>query len=179
LKFQTSIGGLFLGFVLAPLLFPGAPARAMSLNDEADTYRKISQMDLVKAYSESLAADGESTTGNLFAFNIRGCSPKDSPGRPLYIHTVQDRGQPHGSNYPTFVFTTGTRPDRPTLTFKTFAGKRIYLSETISCEQSGCLLSAKKGFSDIGLSDAFGNAAPQLPGLRNDVWKDLMGWFGF
>jgi len=178
LTFQTSVSGILAGIVLAPLVFQGTSAGAMSLNDEADTYRRISRVDLIEAYSATLAESGESTTGNLFAFNIRGCAPKDAPGRPVFIHAVQDRGQPQGSEYPTYVFITGSRPDRPDLTFKTSAGKRIYLAETISCERSHCLMSAKKGFSDICLSDPFGNAAPEMQGLRKDIWTDLLGWFG-
>ncbi len=178
MTFQTTIRGLAPGLLLVPVLLIGGPAIAMSLNDEADTYRLVRQEDVVQAYTEALTAAGVSTTGNLFAFNIKGCSPKKAPGEPLYIHAVQDRGQPRGSEYPTFVFTTGLNRTDASLMFRTFAGKQLYLSEVISCEKTQCLLSAKTGFSDVCLSDPFGNPAPDLQGLRKDFWTDLLGWLG-
>ncbi len=169
---------LFLWCLVALAATGATPVRALSLNDDADTYQKVWQKDLLKAYTDSLAAAGESTTGNLFSFNIKGCSPEDAPGAPVYIHAVQDRGLPYGSEYPTFVFTSGRDRQNASLTYKTFAGKRIYLSDVISCKKTQCLLSAKKGFSDICLANPFGDPAPDLKGLRKDFWTDLMGWLG-
>lgn len=178
MNFLSSIRGLsLLCCFIAGTLGSGA-VHALSLNDEADTYRKIWQEDLLKAYSRALGDAGESTTGNLYAFNIKGCSREETPGTLLYIHAVQDRGQPRGNEFPTYVFTSGTRQDKPDLAFKTYAGKRIYLSDTITCEPEQCLLSGKTGFSDVCLADPYGNPAPDLNGLRKDFWTDLMGWLG-
>lgn|GEM_PF-2220241 len=172
----------FRGFALTGLLVFGTmvsqPAGALSLNDEADTYLKVTDKDLLHAYSKALAASGESITDNLYSFNIKGCSLEQTRERPVYIHAVQDRGQPRGNEYPTYVLTTDRHPESAKLTFKTFAGKRIYLSDVITCDTANCLLSAKKGFSDICLADPFGQPAPDLPGLRKDFWTDLMGWLG-
>ncbi|MCX2724720.1 hypothetical protein [Roseibium salinum] len=178
MKLKTPVRQLVLWCCLVPVISGGSPVNALSLNDESDTYRKIWREDLVDAYAETLAAAGESTTGNFFIFSIKGCSPDDAPDQQLYIHSVQDRGLPRGSEFPTFVLTTGSDPEKASLAYKTYAGKRIYLSNMISCEKTRCLLSAKKGFSDICLADTFGNPAPDLPGLRKDFWTDLLGVLG-
>jgi len=161
------------------------PVHALSLNDSSDTYTYLGDEDLRKAYADALASSGESTTARFYAFNVKGCSrtaaqnPKsDDPRTSVYIHAVQDRGQPRGREYPTYVFTTGHNARHPELVFKTYAGKRLYLSDIIVCEPGNCLLSAQQGFSDTCLSDPFGTPGPQLPGLRKDFWSDLADWLG-
>ncbi|MBN9673064.1 hypothetical protein [Roseibium aggregatum] len=161
------------------------PGHALSLNDSSDTYAYLSDEDLRKAYADALASSGETTTAKFYAFNVKGCSPAATPdpksGDPrtsVYIHAVQDRGQPRGLEYPTYVFTTGPNARHPKLVLKIHAGKRLYLSDTIVCEPENCLLSAQQGFSDACLTDPFGTPAPGLPGLRKDFWSELAHWLG-
>ncbi|TYC54115.1 hypothetical protein FMN50_13345 [Rhodobacterales bacterium] len=193
MRLRNTVRGLFTaGFLLLPAVFASS-AQALSLNDSSDTYSQVADDALNAAYAKVLADDGESTTGKFFAFNMLGCSPSQQPDgapatakaaegtvrNPVYIHAVQDRGQPRGGEYPTFVFTSGHDPRKPDLEFKLYAGKRLYLSDVIVCEPDRCLLSAQQGMSDVCLADPFGNPAPDIPGLRNDFWSRVDGWLRF
>lgn len=180
------VQGLVLGGLLAVSAACGTPAKALSLNDSSDTYSHVADEKLNAAYARSLASAGESTTGKFYSFNMLGCPPskEDSASSPkasgpVYIHAVQDRGLPRGSEFPTYVFTSGHDPRKPEFVSKTYAGKRLFLSDVIVCKPDRCLLSAQQGFSDVCLADPFGTPAPDLPGLRDDFWSHLVDWLSF
>lgn len=178
-----SLQRLALAGFLAISAVCAAPARALSLNDSSDTYSHVTDETQSAAYARSLAKAGESTTGNFFAFNMLGCPTVGASGKDgalgIYIHAVQDRGLPRGGEYPTYVFTSVQNPGKPEFAYKTYAGKRLFLSDVIVCQPDRCLLSAQQGLSDICLADSFGNPATRLPGLRDDFWSHLAGWLGF
>jgi hypothetical protein len=163
---------------LLPLVLFASDARAFSVNDATDAYSPVADADLADRFTKVLARAGESTTSRLFAFHVKGCSSGKRPGISITIHTVQDRGLPRGDEYPTYVLVTRGDPGLTELTFRTRAGKRLYMADTFSCQPETCLLSAQQGYSDTCLSDPFGNPAPGLSGLRKDFWSDLIRLFG-
>jgi len=164
--------------VMASLLSAGSNRPALSATDAVDAYSPVADAGLRNAIIAELERTGESTTGRLNAFRMKGCSVKDDPAQPVTILVVQDRGQPRGEEYPTYVFFSKDSSKTPTLDFRTFAGKRLYRAETVSCRPKTCILSAQQGYSDMCLSDPFGRASPDLPGLRKDFWSDLIRLFG-
>jgi hypothetical protein len=170
--------------VVAAMFFAAAsPSRAVDVSDASHAYAKVEQDGLLGAYLETLAEAGESATGNLHSFRILAAPPipvkQDDPiaRKRVTVHVVQDRGLPRGAEYPTYVFTTKDTFEEPLLIYKTHAGTRIFYLDDIS-GKSGCLLSAEQGYSDICLADIHGNPAPDLPGLRDDFWSDLMKLLG-
>ncbi|MCK7615596.1 hypothetical protein [Roseibium sediminicola] len=160
------------------LTLPEPTASAFSVNDAADAYAPFDSEGGSLQFAKILAEAGESTTGRLFAFHVKGCSPETRPDASVTIHAVQDRGLPRGEDYPTYVLVSKGAAGLPELIFRTHAGKRLYMADSFSCQPDTCLLSAQQGYTDICLSDPFGNAAPDLPGLRKDFWSDLIKLFG-
>lgn len=157
---------------------PGSPAYATSVADVPDAYIEVSDDRQKTDYLDAIADRGDSSTGNLFVFLID--TPNKDADREedsVRVHIVQDRGQPRGAEYPTFVFRSEAGSGPPHLVFRTDAGKRLYVSEQ-SEDPSSCLISAESGYSDICLANLQGHPAPDLPGLRKDFWSDLIKLFG-
>ncbi|MES0812390.1 hypothetical protein ABLO27_23065 [Roseibium sp. SCPC15] len=160
-----------------------SPAQAFLSGEDPDSYFVVEEPNLQAAYLEALVAAGESSTGKLHAFRIdalgdQTSSDTDTPStHSLTVHAVQDRGLPRGTEYPTFVFTSDRVSETPALIYKTHAGTRLFVADPPKGEDV-CLLSAEKGWSDVCLVDSKGNPAPDLPGLRDDFWSDLMKVFG-
>jgi len=159
-----------------------APAVAANASTAPDTYSEIDEPDLKAAYLEALSAAGESSSGKLVHYLQRAnpaTGPADGTGGgepPILVHAVQDRGLPRGEEYPTFVFKTVGKAGPPELVHKLHAETRIYHADAYG--DTGCLFSAKKGYSDVCLADVQGSIAPDLPGLRKDFWSDLMKLLG-
>jgi hypothetical protein len=182
---KDKIALLFSAFLMiaAATVSAVAPAVAENATNAPQAYAKVEQDGLLNAYLISLADAGESATGNLYAFRIQAApsilADEDDPNasKRITLHAVQDRGQPRGAEYPTYVFTTKAAFEEPTLIYNTYAGTRIFFLDEIGAK-SGCLLSAEQGYSDICLADIHGNPAPDLPGLRDDFWTDLMKLLG-
>jgi len=162
------------GIALAAILIATTPARCFSGSDDPDSYSEIEKDGLKQAYLEALSVAGESSTGKLVHYR-QDTGGVDHSTR-IIVHAVQDRGLPRGEEYPTYVFKTVGGMAQPRFVFKTHAGTRIYASD--SDGKAGCLISAKKGYSDICLADVQGNIAPDLPALRKDFWSDLIKLFG-
>ena len=157
-----------------------SPASAFLSADNPDSYSTVADERLVTSYQEALASAGESSTGKLHGFQMSLGERKETAGSGndnLTIHAVQDRGVPQGSEYPTYVFTSTGTPGDLKLIYKTHAGTRLFLSDKTRSE-TVCLMSAEKGWSDICLVDTDGKAAPDMDGLRDDFWSDLLNWFG-
>lgn len=178
---STALFGIA-GFALAAILIATTPVRAVYVSDAPDTYFEIEEDGLKQAYLEALSSAGESSTGKLVHFyqisndwKVLQDGGVDTSSQ-IIVHVVQDRGLPRGEEYPTYVFTTVGDLDRPQFVYKIYAETRIYYSDVYF--ETGCLLSAKKGYSDICLADVKGNIAPDLPGLREDFWSDLIKLFG-
>lgn len=158
--------------VLVLMLFAGNSAGATSVDDLPDPYTEIQDKTLKAVFLDVLSADGESLTDKLLSFH-----EQSGTAAHVSVFVVQDRGNPRGAEYPTYVFRTGEDLDAPVLVFKTYAGPRLYRHGE-GIPESGCLLSAEKGYSDVCLADVQGNAASDLPGLRKDFWSDLIKLFG-
>ncbi|MBO6895044.1 MAG: hypothetical protein JJ866_24115 [Roseibium sp.] len=176
---KTTRSVVFLVFVFLVV----TPAHAF-LDDEApDSYRMLTDAGEKAAFQSALAATGESSTDRLAVYSQATdnfeTSPdgKDDVKNGYTLYAVQDRGRPRGEEYPTYLFRVDDDPGGPELIYKTHAGPRIY--HTDSNSDTGCLFSAQKGYSDICLVDVRGNPAPDLPGLRDDFWSDLMKVLGF
>ncbi|MES0884686.1 hypothetical protein [Roseibium sp. SCP14] len=174
----------FMLLATTAILSFASPAQAFLSGEDPDSYSRVQEPDVQAAYLDALVAAGESSTGKLHAFRVaasgdRASSDRDTlPGKGLIVHAVQDRGLPRGTEYPTFVFTSGDNTRRPVLIYKTHAGMRLFISETPTSDKE-CLLSAEKGWSDVCLADTEGKPAPDLEGHRNDFWSDLLKVFGF
>ncbi|MCV0425991.1 MAG: hypothetical protein K5905_10990 [Roseibium sp.] len=170
--------------VLMACLAIVTPAHAFLSDENPDSYSKIIDEQQVSSYQNSLASAGESSTGKLHAFRTTLSRKTSATGaitpsnEDLVIHAVQDRGLPQGSEYPTYVFTSTETLENPVLIHKTHAGTRLFLAEDTRGDAT-CLLSAEKGWADICLVDTQGSAAPDLSGLRDDFWSDLLKVFGF
>jgi len=166
---------LFLVIILCAVF--GNEARATIDAGIPDTYVALTDERMKTTYLEVLAAQGESSTGNLFVFQmITPATSETQPEDEVLLTVVQDRGQPRGDEFPTFVFRNSKSP-APELIFRMNAGTRLYVRQSDE-DPVGCLISAQKGYSDVCLADANGNAAPDLPGLRKDFWSDLIRLFG-
>jgi hypothetical protein len=182
---KDKIAFLFSAFMMiaAATISAVAPAVAENATNAPQAYAKVEQDGLLNAYLNSLADAGESATGNLYAFRIQAAPPtptnedNSNADKRITVHAVQDRGQPRGAEYPTYVFTTKAAFEEPALIYKTHAGTRIFFLDEIGTK-SGCLLSAELGYSDICLTDTHGNPAPNFPGRRDDFWSDLMNLLG-
>jgi hypothetical protein len=182
---KDKIALLFSAFMMiaAITLLTARPGFADGVTDTSRAYVKVEQDGLLNAYLISLADAGESATGNLYAFRILTTPAtilnKDHPKAKtkVTVHAVQDRGQPRGAEYPTYVFTSRNGFEDPSLIYKTHAGTRIFFRDDTS-GKSGCLLSAEQGYADICLADTNANPAPNIPGLRDDFWSDLMKLLG-
>ncbi|WP_282047189.1 hypothetical protein [Roseibium album] len=157
---------------LIALLCSGDAVRAFSSNGSPDSYSEIQDDELKNTFLRILSADGESSTGNLVSFHESG-----DPDNQVVVHVVQDRGIARGTQYPTYVFRTVGELESPDLIFKSHTGTRLYRHDE-GIPETGCLLSAENGYSDVCLADVQGNAAPDLPGLRKDFWSDLIKLFG-
>ncbi|MEM9634603.1 MAG: hypothetical protein AAGA50_24955 [Pseudomonadota bacterium] len=161
-----------------------SPALAFLSGEDPDSYSKVEDQDLQAAYLDALVTAGESSTGKLHVFRIgapdgKAPSDTDTPSnKGLTVHAVQDRGLPRGSEYPTFVFASDGGSTDPVLIYKTHAGMRLFIADSPKGENE-CLLSAEKGWSDVCLVDTQGNPAPNLTGIREDFWSDLLKVFGF
>ena len=160
-----------------------AAAPAFTVSESSDAYAELQDPDLNEAFLAALAAAGESTSGRfshlpVTADAFSGDGPAGSGAdRRVVLHVVQDRGLPRGETYPTYVFTLAQEDGAALeLIVRTLAGKRIYYAGPDT--QAGCLLSADRGYSDICLVDASGTPASDLPGLRDDVWTDLIKLLG-
>ncbi|CTQ56894.1 hypothetical protein LP7551_05458 [Roseibium album] len=182
---KDKIALLFSAFMMiaAITLLTARPGYADGVTDTSRAYVKVEQDGLLNAYLISLADAGESATDNLYAFRIQAAPPipvnedNSNADKRITVHAIQDRGQPRGAEYPTYVFATRNANEDPALIYKTHAGTRIFFLDEIG-SKSGCLLSAEQGYSDICLADIHGNPAPDLPGLRDDFWTDLMKLLG-
>lgn len=163
-------------------LLTSAPANAFFVGDAPDAYSKLNEPRQKTLLQAALSAAGESSTDNLAVYTqVTGAYETAADGKGMMftgyrIIAVQDRGLPRGEEYPTFVFRTENDLEEPELIFKTHAGPRIYNSDSYG--DAGCLFSAQKGYSDICLVDVRGNPAPELPGLRDDFWSDLLTLLG-
>lgn len=181
---KTHIRILSRAFVVALLAIVSleSPVHAFTVSEAPDSYERVDDAGLKEALLTALAAAGVSSVGSFYQLVVPGdaidrkrtnASAEDDR---VVLQIVQDRGLPLGDLYPTYVFKPAATGRALDLIFKTEAGKRIYHAEGHS--ESGCLFSAEKGYSDICLVDVSGNPAPELPGLRNDIWTDLIRLLG-
>ncbi|WP_299477277.1 hypothetical protein [uncultured Roseibium sp.] len=172
---KTHAASPFIQMVLFAILCICASVPAFS-EEPADSYSTIQDVSLKNSFVEALSSAGVSSTENLVSFH-EPAPLADGTDEQVHVHVVQDRGLPGGAEYPTYVFRTAGGVDEPALIYRTNAGTRLYTHSDI-VPDSGCVISAKAGYSDICLADAQGNAAPELPGLRKDFWSDLIRLFG-
>lgn len=159
-----------------------SPAHAFSVSEAPDSYTRIDDAALKEALLTALAAAGVSSTGSFHQLAVPGDAFDRKPTsrnverEGAFLHIVQDRGLPMGDLYPTFVLKPQAGGDALDLLLRTEAGTKVYYAD--GQVESGCLFSAKKAYSDICLVDVSGNPAPELPGLRDDVWTDLIRLLG-
>lgn len=168
--------------VFFAVISSASPAHSFSVREAPDSYTRIDDAALKEALLTTLAAADVSTTGNFHQLAVPG-EAFDGKRTSLtveaegaFLHIVQDRGLPRGDLFPTFVLKPQAGGDALDLILKTEAGTKVYYAD--GQPESGCLFSAKKAYSDICLVDVSGKPAPELPGLRNDIWTDLIRLLG-